>query len=151
MEFELRELGLTTSNKVVKIVLVNIFILATTYVGYKYLPAVLHLNLQGSGKLIAIIASGPAIALFATIHIGLRQQRIFAVGVAGIKFGDPISGIQSYSWNDITRFNLSHDTKILRLVSDSLDIEETIPLRKFGITALQYNRVLDLSSACLKK
>ncbi|MDP5191727.1 hypothetical protein [Rheinheimera baltica] len=151
MEFELRELGLTTSNKVVKIVLVNIFILAATYIGYKYLPAVLNLNLQSSGKLIAIIASGPAIALFATIQIGLRQQRIFAVGADGIKFGDPISGIQSYSWDDITRFNLSHDTKILQLASDSLNIEETIPLRKFGITALQYNRVLDLSSACLKK
>lgn len=151
MEFELRELGQTASSKVVKIVLANIVILGATFLGYKYLPDILNLNLQGSGKLLAVVVMGPAIALVSTIQIGLRQQRVFTAGAEGIKFGDPVSGIQSYFWEDISCFNLSHDMKILQLASKSMDIAETIPLKKFGITELQYHRLFELSSACFGK
>ncbi|WP_019677377.1 hypothetical protein [Arsukibacterium perlucidum] len=151
MEFELRELGQTTGKKVIKILLANVVIWATTYLGYKYLPDILNLDLQSSGKLIAIIAMGPAIALVSTIQIGVRQQRLFAAGAAGIKFGDPASGIQSYSWADIACFNLSPDTKVLKFAADSMDIAETIPLKKFGINEQQFNRLFELSTTFLRK
>lgn len=151
MEFELRELGQTTGKKVIKILLANVVIWATTYLGYKYLPDILNLDLQSSGKLIAIIAMGPAIALVSTIQIGVRQQRIFAAGAAGIKFGDPATGIQSYSWAGIACFNLSPDTKVLKFAADSMDIAETIPLKKFGINELQFNRLVELSTTFLRK
>ncbi|WP_445425747.1 hypothetical protein [Alishewanella sp. HL-SH06] len=137
--------------KLAKIAIANIVILVATFIGYRYLPDILNLELHGSGKLIAVIAMVPAIALVSTIQIGLRQQRIFATGANGIRFGDSVSGVQSYSWEDISSFNLSPDTKVLHFASGCMGITETIPLKKFGINELQYSRLHELSSALIRK
>lgn len=145
MEFELRELSQSAGIKALKIILLNIALWTATFIGYHYISDVLSSGNSNAGKLVAMIVMGPAVALVLSIQVGIRPQRIFVASEQGIQFGDPVSGMKRYSWKDIRCFELSPDSKLLKLSLKNTDQAEIIPLKRYGINQQQYDRLIQLA------
>ncbi|MBU1619766.1 MAG: hypothetical protein KJ556_07380 [Gammaproteobacteria bacterium] len=151
MLFELRELSQSTARKALKIIGVNILLWTAIFVGYHYIPDILNVENGKPIRLVVVILMGPAVALMISIQIGVKAQRIFTANEQGIRFGDPVMGIKHYSWNDISHFDLSPDSKLLTLSLKNTDNTQSIPLKSFGINQQQYDNLLQWSSAALGK
>lgn len=145
MEFELRERSQSAGIKALKIILLNIALWTATFIGYHYISDVLSTGNSNAGKLVAVIVMGPAIALVLSIQVGIRPQRIFVVSEQGIQLGDPVSGMKHYDWKEISCFELSPDSKLLKLSLKNTDQTEIIPLKLYGINQQQYDRLLQLA------
>lgn len=145
MEFELRERSQSAGIKALKIILLNIALWTATFIGYHYISDVLSTGNSNAGKLVAVIVMGPAIALVLSIQVGIRPQRIFVVSEQGIQLGDPVSGMKHYYWKEISCFELSPDSKLLKLSLKNTDQTEIIPLKRYGINQQQYDRLLQLA------
>lgn len=141
MDFELQERPLSRHSKLLYIVLLNIAILSATFLGYKYLPSLLNLPSGAHARMMIFVVFGPLFALTGTIVIALHQPRVVAFGHDGIKFGDTLAGTTFYSWAEIATFRLSNNGKKLTLRTKNKDLNETLSLKRLGITKQQSQKL----------
>lgn len=145
MEVVLQEAAISGKSKLIKILLVNILIFIATFFGYKYLPAVIALAPNQSGRLIALVGIAPVIALFVSITIGITQPKRFSANNDGITFGSALVSSDFYSWKDISEFSLCPKSKVLKFQVQSLQVKETLRLKLFGITQHQLEQLQQLA------
>jgi len=151
MDVVLQEAAISGKKKLIKILLVNILIFIATYLGYKYLPAIIALDPKHTDRLIALVAMAPAIALFVSIVIGITQPKRFSANNDGITFGSALASRDFYSWKDISEFSLNPTSKVLKFQVQSLQVKETLRLKQFGITQHQFEQLQQLAKNGLKK
>jgi hypothetical protein len=70
MTITLQQPTVGRTSKFYSILLVNCIILGATFLGYKYLPSIIALAPHHNGRLMALVAMAPVLALFGSIVIG---------------------------------------------------------------------------------
>ncbi|MCF4009500.1 hypothetical protein [Rheinheimera sp. UJ63] len=146
----LQQSSVSRTHKLYKILLVNGIILSATFFGYKYLPALIALEPRHSGRLMALLAIAPLLALFCSIAIGARQPKTFSASLDGITLSDGIAGSEFYPWHNISGFKLNPNRKVLTFRIESLELKQTLRLKQFGITELQLEQLQQLAAVGLK-
>lgn len=149
MEFELRELSQSVGRKAMKIIVLNIVMWTATMLGYSYIQAILAADTRGAGKLAALVFMSPVFTLFCSIMMGTTPQKLFAAGEQGIRWGDAVEGIRFYRWTEIQGFELAADTYSVKLLLPKKSEPVLIPLKSYGITTEQYQRLQQWSQAAL--